>query len=247
MNHPIFQLKNLHKMNVSIPNNPTNSAIAGEPIDHLKPKFRLWLLVLILGLCCASSFVLRIRAQHNQELQQGIAHEIIRFHVLANSDSVADQQLKLKVKGDVVDALAPILKSATTVAEARSLLNSHLELIQKTALKTIEENGYTYPVAVTLEQTYFPVKIYGEFTFPPGTYEALRVQIGEAKGQNWWCVMFPQLCFIDSTYSIVNKESEKKLQHLLTDEEYESLISKKTPVKVKFKLLEKIKDLFSAS
>lgn len=247
MNHPIFQLKNLHKMNVSIPNNPTNSAIAGEPIDHLKPKFRLWLLVLILGLCCASSFVLRIRAQHNQELQQGIAHEIIRFHVLANSDSVADQQLKLKVKGDVVDALAPILKSATTVAEARSLLNSHLELIQKTALKTIEENGYTYPVAVTLEQTYFPVKIYGEFTFPPGTYEALRVQIGEAKGQNWWCVMFPQLCFIDSTYSIVNKESEKKLQHLLTDEEYESLISKKTPVKIKVKLLEKIKDLFSAS
>ncbi len=245
MNHPIFQLKNLHKMNVSTPNNPTTSAIAEEPIDNLKPKFRLWLLVLILGLCCASSFVLRIRAQHNQELQQGIAHEIIRFHVLANSDSEADQQLKLKVKGEVVDALAPILKNATTVAEARSLLNSHLELIKKTALKTIEENGYAYPVAVTLEQTYFPVKIYGEFTFPPGTYEALRVQIGEAKGQNWWCVMFPQLCFIDSTYSIVNKESEKKLQHLLTDEEYDSLLDKKTPVKVKFKLLEKIKDLFS--
>ncbi len=245
MYHPIFQLKNLHKMNVSTPNNPTISAAAEEPIVNLKPKFRLWLLLLILGLCCASSFVLRIKAQHNQELQQGIAHEIIRFHVLANSDSEADQQLKLKVKGKVVDALAPILKDATTVAEARSLLGSHLELIQKTALKTIQENGYAYPVAVTLEQTYFPLKIYGEFTFPPGTYEALRVQIGEAKGQNWWCVMFPQLCFIDSTYSIVNKESEKKLQHLLTDEEYESLLSKKTPVKVKFKLLEKIKDLFS--
>ncbi len=210
-----------------------------------KPKFRLWLLLLILGLCSLSSLAIRAHAQHNQALQQGIAHEIIRFHVLANSDSDEDQQLKLKVKSKVVEALAPILRDATTVTQARSLLNSNLDLIKATALETIQENGYSYPVTVTFEQTYFPLKIYGEFYFPPGTYEALRVQIGEAKGQNWWCVMFPQLCFIDSTYSIVDKESEKKLQRLLTDEEYESLLNKKTPVKVKFKLLEKIKDLFS--
>lgn len=210
-----------------------------------KPKFRLWLLLLILGFCSFSSYAIRANAQHDQNLQKGIANEIIRFHVLANSDSDEDQQLKLKVKGAVVEALAPILKDATSVAEARSLLNSNLDLIKSTALKTIQENGYSYPVSVTLEKTYFPLKIYGEFTFPPGTYEALRVQIGEAQGQNWWCVMFPQLCFIDSTYSIVDKESEKKLQRLLTDEEYESLINKKTPVKVKFKILEQLKDLFS--
>jgi stage II sporulation protein R len=210
-----------------------------------KPKFRLWLLLLILGVCSLSSLAIRAHAQHNQALQQGIAHEIIRFHVLANSDSDEDQQLKLKVKTEVVEALAPILKDATTVTQARNLLENNLDLIKATALETIHKNGYSYPVTVTFEQTYFPLKIYGEFTFPPGTYEALRVQIGEAKGQNWWCVMFPQLCFIDSTYSIVDKESEKKLQRLLTDEEYESLVDKKTPVKVKFKLLEKIKDLFS--
>ncbi len=207
--------------------------------------FRLWLFLLILGICSLSSFAIRAKAQHNQELQQGIAKEIIRFHVLANSDSDEDQQLKLKVKGDVVEALAPILKDATTVEEARSLLSSNLELIKSAAQKTVGENGYSYPVSVTFEKTYFPLKIYGEFIFPPGTYEALRVQIGEAKGKNWWCVMFPQLCFIDSTYSIVDKESEKKLQRLLTDEEYESLLNKKAPVKVKFKIWEQLKKLLS--
>jgi len=210
---------------------------------NLNINFRLWLLLLILGICSLSSFAIRAKAQHNQELQQGIAKEIIRFHVLANSDSDEDQQLKLKVKGDVVEALAPILKDATTVEEARGLLSSNLDLIKATALQTIKENGYSYPVTVTFERTYFPLKIYGEFIFPPGTYEALRVQIGDAKGRNWWCVMFPQLCFVDNTYSIVDKESEKKLQRLLTDEEYDSLLNKKAPVKVKFKILEQLKKL----
>ncbi|MDF2511550.1 MAG: hypothetical protein K0S04_1416 [Herbinix sp.] len=248
----ISHIKSIHKRNAFNHNRSNIESLSIESTNHTyhrhlsdKPKFRLWLLLLIISLCSLSSFAIRANAQHNQKLQLGIAHEIIRFHVLANSDSDEDQQLKLKVKGDVVEALAPILKDATTVAEARGLLSSNMELIKSTALKTIHENGYSYPVSVTLENTYFPLKIYGEFTFPPGTYEALRVQIGEAKGQNWWCVMFPQLCFIDSTYSIVDKESEKKLQRLLTDEEYESLLDKKTPVKVKFKILEEIRDLFS--
>lgn len=232
--------------NVDIKHNCSNNEIID--IKHNcsdQPKFRLWLLLLIIGLFSISSFAIRANAQNNLALQQGIAHEIIRFHVLANSDSDEDQQLKLKVKGDVVNALAPILKDVTTVEEARRLLNSNMDLVKATALETIQENGYSYPVSVTFEQTYFPLKIYGEFTFPPGTYEALKVQIGAAKGQNWWCVMFPQLCFIDSTYSIVDKESEKKLQRLLTDKEYESLLNKKTPVKIRLKLLEKIKDIFS--
>ncbi len=104
--------------------------------------------------------------------------------------------------------------------------------------------GYHYPVTVSLENTYFPLKIYGEYNFPPGYYEALRVQIGSAEGQNWWCVMFPPLCFVDDTYSIVDETSGNKLRHLLTEEEYNSLLNKSTPIKVKFKLWESIKSIF---
>jgi stage II sporulation protein R len=91
---------------------------------------------------------------------------------------------------------------------------------------------------------YFPLKIYGDYAFPPGNYEALRVKIGAAEGKNWWCVMFPPLCFVDETYSVVDEKSGKKLKKLLTDEEYQTLIKEKKPVKIKFKLWEKIKKLF---
>lgn len=207
--------------------------------------FRTLLLLTILFICGFTSWAIKAEAMHEQDLQEGIAREIIRFHVIANSDSDSDQALKLKVKDFLVESLAPVLKDAESITQARAVLSSELPYIQELAEKIIRDNGYAYPVAVSLENCYFPLKVYGEYTFPPGNYEALRVQIGEAKGKNWWCVMFPPLCFVDETYSIVDESSGKKLKYLLTEEEYDTLTNKKTPVKVKFKLFEAIKDLFS--
>ena len=208
------------------------------------PKLRLWLLFLIIIFCSLSGWVIRANAQHSAELQTEIAQEIIRFHVIANSDSTEDQALKLVVKDNLVKSLSPLLDDASTINEARSILLEQQALIQETAEDTIQARGYDYSVKVSLEKCYFPMKVYGDYSFPPGTYEALRVQIGAAKGKNWWCVMFPPLCFVDETYSIVDEKSGKKLKKLLSDEEYATLFNKKTPVKVKFKILESLKKLF---
>lgn len=207
--------------------------------------FRLLLLILILVISSVAIHSIKSNTVTAGELQEGIASEIIRFHVIANSDSAKDQSLKYVVKDALVNELSPTLKDAQNITEARSIIAEQLLAIQKTAEDIIRQNGYNYPVTISLEPWYFPIKVYGEYTFPAGTYEALRVQIGEAKGQNWWCVMFPPLCFVDETYSIVDKETEQQLKYLLTEKEYDTLKSEKTPVKVKFKLWEEIKKLIS--
>ena len=208
-------------------------------------SFQTSLLFFILIFCAVSMWLVKANAVNKPNLQEGIAEDIIRFHVIANSDSVKDQNLKLNVKDSLVHALSPILDNTNSITDARTVLSEQLSFIQQTAEQTVKENGYEYPVKVSLESCYFPVKRYGDYTFPSGNYEALRVQIGSAEGKNWWCVMFPPLCFVDETYGIVDNQSKDKLRHMLTEEEYNTLINQKKPIKVKFKLWESIKKLFS--
>lgn len=170
------------------------------------------------------------------EVQRGIADEIIRFHVIANSDSEADQALKLQVKQQVVIYMEELLSGVKSKPEAEKKIKQNLSGIQQTAEQVIDEKGYNYPVQVSLSQCEFPTKSYGDMTFPPGIYEALRVEIGEAKGKNWWCVMFPPLCFVDATTHIVPEKSKKQLKHVLTGTEYEELVKqKKVKVKLRFR------------
>lgn len=207
-------------------------------------KFRTLLFLSILFFCGLTTMLLKTNALQHKDLQTGIAEDIIRFHVIANSDSNEDQTLKIAVKNTLVKWLSPLLRDTNSKAEARAIITEQLDAIQTMAEITLQKQGYYYPVTVSLENCYFPLKIYGAYTFPPGYYEALRVQIGNAEGKNWWCVMFPPLCFVDETYSIVDETSGEKLKTLLNEEEYNTLINKKTPIKVKFKLLETLKDLF---
>lgn len=207
-------------------------------------KFSVIALLIFMLIYAISNKSLTTEIASATDLQESIAREIIRFHVIANSDSAEDQALKYKVKDALVKELSPILNSTSNIEEARAILKEHFTLIQELANAVIQENGYSYTVNVTLEPIYFPIKIYGDYTFPPGTYEALRVKIGEASGQNWWCVMFPPLCFVDETYSIVSDEAQEQLKYLLTEEEYETLRDQKVPVKVKFKLFQSLKKLF---
>ena len=145
-------------------------------------------------------------------IQQGISHKIIRFHVIANSDSDADQALKLKVKEAVVNYTAELLCNSKSISETEDLLSSHTNDIISIANNVISENNYDYPVTAEITDTYFPTKSYGSYTFPPGTYRAFQIKIGEAKGKNWWCVLYPPLCFIDISHGTVNPESEELLK-----------------------------------
>ncbi|MBE5968364.1 MAG: stage II sporulation protein R [Lachnospiraceae bacterium] len=207
-------------------------------------RLRVFLLLLIMIFSGIVMGCIQAGARKQSKIQTGIAKEIIRFHVIANSDSREDQALKIKVKDYLVTELSPYLKEAKSIDRAREILSEMLPDIQEAAQEVIRENGYDYPVLVSLEPCFFPLKVYGDYTFPPGTYEALRVKIGRAEGKNWWCVMFPPLCFVDETYSIVNEESEEQLKVLLTEEEFESLKLQKAPVKIKFKLWEEFKAYF---
>lgn len=207
-------------------------------------KFSLLLFIAILLISIAGIHIMKANSLKAAQLQEGIAHEIIRFHVIANSDSPQDQALKLKVKEALVEEMSIYLSKAEDIYEAREIISSKLANLQTLAQDLIDNYGYSYPVTVSLESCYFPIKVYGDYTFPAGTYEALRVKIGEAEGQNWWCVMFPPLCFVDETYSIIDEKTDQQLKFLLTEEEYDTLRSKKVPVKVKFKLWDYIKKLF---
>lgn len=165
-----------------------------------------------------------IKARLDREIQQGIAGEVFRLHVIANSDTEKDQELKLKVKTRIVEYLKEILGEDAGLEETKEAVLTHLTEIEQEAENIIEEQGFDYPVEVVVEKTYFPEKTYGDCTFPAGEYEALKVKIGSAKGQNWWCVLYPSLCFLDDTYGIVTEEKKEDLKEVLTAEEFQEIL-----------------------
>lgn len=125
---------------------------------------------------------------------QGVRDSVVRLHVLANSDSKGDQALKLKVRDAVVEDTAGWLDAATDAEEALAMAQAALPRLQQVAQRTVAAEGYTYPVAVELCETYFTTRQYDTVTLPAGIYPAVRVSIGAAEGKNWWCVVYPPLC-----------------------------------------------------
>lgn len=167
---------------------------------------------------------------------------ILRFHVRANSDSQEDQELKMAVKEDVVAMLKPMLRNCDSVEQSKDVIVSNMQNIYTTAVNTIVEQGYDYDVKVYVTKEDFPVKTYGDLTFPAGEYQALRIDIGKAQGQNWWCVMYPPLCFIDESTAVVSEDGKELLKENLTDEEYRQLFTNPdVEVKTSFKLYDWLK------
>jgi len=153
--------------------------------NRLKP----WEIALLIGVAlCLLSGAAALRTQ------QRLAEKVVRLHVLANSDSEEDQALKLLVRDEVLERAEALLAQSGSRQEAETLLRDHLPEFEQVAEAVIAQEGSDYPVAVELADTRFPTKEYDGFTLPAGDYLALRVLIGEAAGQNWWCVVFPPLC-----------------------------------------------------
>lgn len=176
-----------------------------------------------------------------------VPDKIVRLHVVANSDSLADQNLKLKVRDKVIDMMSGRFEGLGDITEVKKLIVGSLEEIETVARETIKENGKSYDVKAAFVKADFPTKTYGNLTLPAGTYQALNIVIGEGKGKNWWCVMFPPLCFIDVAHGVVPEKTMDELKKSLTDEEYSLLLSSRTkeelPVKLRFKILEIAKSM----
>lgn len=152
-------------------------------------KCRIFEISLLIGLA-----VFIISGIFSLNTQNRLADKVVRLHVLANSDSEEDQALKLRVRDVVLERATDILEQSADRREAESRLRGQLLELERIAAAEIAAEGYDYPVAVNLEDTEFPTKEYDGFTLPAGEYLALRVIIGEGRGQNWWCVVFPPLC-----------------------------------------------------
>ena len=184
------------------------------------------------------------RGVAEQRIQKDIAKEILRLHVVANSDSEEDQALKLQVKETIVTYLRGVMGDAVSVEEARAEIQKRLPEIEELAREKMQKEGYDYEADAVLGKCYFPVKEYGDLTFPAGEYEALKVNLGKSAGKNWWCVMYPTLCFVDSTYQIVPETSKEKLKENLTEEEYNSLLDGGDNVQYSFQFIEWIQNVF---
>ena len=195
---------------------------------------------ILLVLVLLSIFVLFSAYSYANSVSYDIADSVFRLHVLANSDSEEDQQLKLKVRDALLSYMNTLSSNCNTKEEAIQIATQHQNEFQTIAENVIVENGYNYPVQIKINNFYFPTKSYGDISLPAGYYDALRVEIGNAKGKNWWCVMFPSLCFIDISSGIVDSEGKEKLENNLDSESYELISENKTSTefKLKFKLLE---------
>ncbi len=146
------------------------------------------------------------------------SNSLIRLHVIANSDSDEDQELKYQVRDQLLISFGDIFRDAKTIEEARNLINGNLDDLKDIASREINRQGFDYPVDASLGAASFPTKVYGDLVYPAGEYEALRVVIGEGSGANWWCVMFPPLCFVDVSSGVVSEnETEESIEETSVD------------------------------
>lgn len=199
--------------------------------SKVKMVIILALLLFIYITICAISYA--------QSVFTDISDSVFRLHVIANSDSKEDQELKYKVRDNLLKYMNEICTNCSSKEEAISIVQNNKEEFKKIALDTIKSEGYNYDININIGNFDFPTKYYGDISLPAGSYDALRVEIGEAKGQNWWCVMFPPLCFVDISSGVVPDESKELMQNSLTEEEF-ALISEQSSnqIQFKFKLLE---------
>ena len=209
---------------------------------NLMNSVKIKQILVILLLLTLFTFVSAI--SYVNAVSEDIANSVFRLHVIANSDSKEDQDLKLKVRDKLLSYMNNLSKNCSSKEEVVEMANSHKEELKEIAEQVIKENGFDYEVDVQIGDATFPTKTYGDISRPAGNYDALKVKIGKADGQNWWCVMFPPLCFVDVSSGIVPDSSKEELRENLNEEEYD-LISENNDQEInfKFKLVEFFQNL----
>ena len=216
-------------------------------IKNIRNRIYILASILVVVLI-TSTFVIIKEVNKIEACTYDYKDKLIRFHVIANSDSDKDQKLKLKVRDEVISYLQPKLENSNSIEESEKIIKNEYKTLENISKKVISKNGYNYIVKVGLEYSNFPAKQYSSVVLPAGKYKALRIIIGEGKGKNWWCVMFPPLCFIDDQNGIIDEKTDKKLKEVLTEDEYDLIMAKnKNEVKnleFKFKITEVFQNIF---
>lgn len=157
-------------------------------------------------LLCITLIIFSVVINNRPEERALANDDLIRLHVIANSDSPEDQALKLKVRDGLLERYTEVFKAVNCAADAKDAIRENAVEIRRLAKKIIKDNGYDYDVEVELGTYSFPTKMYGKNVYPAGDYEALRIIIGSGQGANWWCVMFPPLCFVDVSSGVAKEQ-----------------------------------------
>lgn len=212
-------------------------------------KTRLVILILsFIGIISIMSISISDEVNKIDKNVESYKQKLIRFHVIANSDSDEDQELKLKVRDQIISYLQPKLENSKSIKESEEIITREYDNLYNISKETISENGYDYEVKVGIEYSNFPTKQYSNVVLPAGEYKALKVVIGNGDGKNWWCVMFPPLCFVDDQNGVIDKSTDDKLQAVLSKDEYNLITTKNkeegSTVKLKFKIVEVVKEIF---
>ncbi len=176
------------------------------------------------------------RAEH-EALAAEISPGILRFHILANSNSREDQDLKLEVRSFLLDEIYRGLFSdnrndSVTKEDMVTYITTNSTSLEQKAETYMQRKGYQYPVNIRIADTYFPTKYYGDIQLPCGTYQAANVSIGNGEGHNWWCVLYPRLCFIDSSWTVLPESSKEELEHMVGETNYKKLVCQRPALKL---------------
>lgn len=197
-------------------------------------KLKYIFIILSLLFC----FIFISITSYARSVSDNLSDNFFRLHILANSDSKQDQDLKLKIRDAIIEHMNTQDFSDCTKSEVMAIVENNLESYKDIAQTVIDNEGLNYSVSTEVGNFHFPTKVYGNISLPAGYYDALRIKIGNAEGQNWWCSLFPPLCFVDISSGVIDEESKNNLKENLSDEEFAIVTSSNEKLKLKFKLLE---------
>ena len=199
-------------------------------------KKSLCIFVFIILILC---LILFSAQSYAKTISSDLSNNFFRLHILANSDSVEDQELKLKVRDKIIEYMNN--HNFTSKEDAIYYVENNLSELYKIAKNTINDNGYNYSINIEVGNFYFPTKTYGNLSLPAGFYDGIKIEIGNAEGQNWWCSLFPPLCFVDISSGIIEETDLNVLEKELSNEEFNLITEQNTSntdIKFKFKIIE---------
>lgn len=182
--------------------------------------------------------VFGILSLYSMSVMSDLKDNLVRLHVVADSDDEAAQALKLKVRDSVAEYTETLLSDVNSAEESLVILQNNIDNIEAIAMKTVAEEGYTDSVSATVGEFDFPVKSYGDITLPTGNYNALKVVIGSGSGKNWWCVLFPPLCFVDTTATSVSGVGMERLEENLSQESFDVINGSGDNLVIRFKIVD---------
>ena len=194
-----------------------------------------YIFILISLLFC---FIFISISSYASTVSENLSNNFFRLHILANSNLEIDQNMKLKVRDGIIDYMESQNFSDKSKSDVIKFTQENLETLKGIAEEIIKSSGFNYPVSLEIGNFYFPTKVYGNLSLPAGNYDALRIKIGNAEGENWWCSLFPPLCFVDISSGVIDDSSKESLKENLSDEEFAIITHNDETIKLKFKILE---------